>query len=374
MATMNLRDGIPPQTYGIGFKEVWEVDSEHFKVGLVQHTVGWPLQHDTYGGSFMYHMEPNIILIGMVIGLDYKNPYLNPYNEFQRWKTHPEVRKFLDGGKCISYGARALNEGGLQCIPKLTFPGGALIGCSAGFINIAKIKGTHTAMKSGILAAETLSAALVAQKKADGGEGSVASGEDASSFPSIEVAAYEAEMRESWVWKELTAVRNVHPAFHYGLLAGMAYSGFTLEVTGGREPWTFAGPSKPDHLTTGRAADYKPIDYPKPDGKLTFDILANLSRSGVNHEDDQPAHLRLRDAKLSEWQAGKSLEENAGPEQRFCPARVYEYVEDEKTKKPKLVINAQNCVHCKTCDIKTPGNFIKWTVPEGSGGPAYQGM
>jgi len=368
ISKFSLRDGKDMQTYGIGMKEVWEIPEENHKAGLIQHSVGWPLDSKTYGGSFLYHMKPNKVLVGFVVGLDYKNPYLSPYQEFQRWKTHPEIRKHLEGGQCVSYGARALNEGGLQAIPKLSFPGGALIGCSAGFVNVPKIKGTHTAMKSGMVAAEQVYASLEQQATETVGDGA-----EVASFESVEVSSYQTAMEASWVWQELKAVRNVHPSFHNGLYLGMLYSGFTLKFTGGAEPWTFSNKDyKGDHTTTGLKKDFSPIEYPKPDGKLTFDILSNLARSGVNHEGDQPAHLTIKPALTTS--PLKSYMEYAGPESRFCPAKVYEFQENETTGEAELVINAQNCVHCKTCDIKTPDNYVKWTVPEGAGGPQYQGM
>ena len=324
IAKFALREGKDMQTYGIGLKEVWEIPEDKFEEGFIQHSVGWPLSSDTYGGTFLYHMGPNKVLIGMVVGLDYKNPYISPYQEFQRWKTHPEIRKHLEGGTCISYGARALNEGGLQAIPKLTFGGGALIGCSAGFVNVPKVKGSHTAMKSGMLAGEEVFAALTQQSQE-----SIAAGSEMGSFEPVEVCGYQAAMEASWVWKELSEVRNVHPAFHWGLYAGIIYSGISLRVFGGKEPWTFRNSSGGDHTTTGKAADFKEIDYPKPDGVLTFDILSNLTRSGVYHEADQPAHLRIK-PELADWPVSKSLEEYGGPEGRFCPAKVYEYVVDEQ--------------------------------------------
>jgi len=280
-----------------------------------------------------------------------------------------QIKKHLEGGTCVSYGARALNEGGLQAIPKLSFPGGALIGCSAGFVNVPKIKGTHTAMKSGMVAAEEVYKALTEQS-----EETVGLGSEMASFEPLEVSSYQTAMEASWVWSELKAVRNVHPSFHNGLYFGFLYSGFTLKITGGAEPWTFSSPTYPgDHTTTGLKQDFSPIEYPKPDGVITFDILTNLARSGVNHEGDQPSHLTIKQD-LSDWPVSKSFQEYAAPESRFCPAKVYEYQVNETTGAPELLINAQNCVHCKTCDIKTPGNYIKWTCPEGSGGPQYQGM
>ncbi|EKX46989.1 hypothetical protein GUITHDRAFT_107336 [Guillardia theta CCMP2712] len=363
----DLRQGKDMQTYGIGLKEVWEIPEENHKPGFVQHTVGWPLDTQSYGGSFLYHMKPNKVLVGFVLGLDYKNPYLSPYQEFQRWKLHPSIRQHLEGGTCISYGARALNEGGFQAIPKLTFKGGLLVGCSAGFLNVAKIKGSHTAMKSGMIAAEEVFAALYNQS-----DESVFSGKSVDTFESLEVKGYQKSMENSWVWKELNEVRNVHPSYKWGFYVGLLYSGLTLRVFGGAEPWTFRNKSIGDHATTGKKDHYTPIEYAKPDGKITFDILTNLTRSGVYHE-DQPAHLKVK-PELVEWPASISYQEYGAPETRFCPAKVYEYTVDEQTGKTELVINAQNCVHCKTCDIKTPGNYIKWTVPEGSGGPQYDSM
>jgi electron-transferring-flavoprotein dehydrogenase len=303
----SLREGKDMQTYGIGLKEVWEIPEENFEAGLIQHSVGWPLSSDTYGGTFLYHMAPNKVLLGMVVGLDYKNPYLSPYQEFQRWKTHPQVSKHLEGGTCISYGARALNEGGLQAIPKLTFPGGSLIGCSAGFVNVPKVKGSHTAMKSGMLAGEEVFTVLTGQS-----EETVAQGAEISAFGMLEATAYQSALEGSWVWQELHEVRNVHPAFHWGFYAGMLYSGLSLKVFGGKEPWTFRNSSEGDHATTGKAADHKEIDYPKPDGVLTFDILTNLTRSGVYHEGDQPAHLTIK-PELADWPVSKSFQLYAGP-------------------------------------------------------------
>jgi electron-transferring-flavoprotein dehydrogenase len=350
MKKFDLRANCDPQTYGIGLKEIWEIDPSKHVPGLVAHSIGWPLDINSYGGSFMYHMHPNLVLVGFVLGLDYKNPHLSPYQEFQRWKTHPNVSKYLEGGKCISYGARALNEGGLQSIPKLTFPGGMLVGCSAGFMNVPRIKGSHTAIKSGIVAADAITKA-------------VKSGED---LAGKELSSYESEFKNSWAYKELNVVRNCRPAFNYGLPVGMAYSGMTTLFLKGREPWTLRHKVE-DHKITEQAKKYKPIDYPKPDGKLTFDLLTNLQRSGTNHEHDQPAHLQIK-PELGEIATRISLQDYDGPEQRFCPAKVYEFIDG------KLQINAQNCLHCKTCDIKTPLNYIKWTVPEGGGGPAYENM
>lgn len=359
MERYNLREGKCPQVYGLGIKEVWELPEEHHEAGSVVHSVGWPLDMMTYGGSFIYHMKPNLLHIGMVVGLDYKNPYISPYQEFQKFKTHERVKPLLEGGKCISYGARVLNEGGLQAIPKLTFPGGMIAGCSAGFLNVPKIKGSHTALKTGMLAGEAAANALMDLP------------EDAAPQ---EVTAYEDSVRASWVWEELTEVRNFKPAWKASMPVGLAHGGVTLMATRGKEPWTFKW-SKKDCDATKEAAKSSPPDYPKPDGKITFDILENLIRSGVNHEHNQPAHLKVKEGK-SDVPLELSLPKYDGPEGRFCPAKVYEYVPDE-TKggdAKRLQINAQNCVHCKCCSIKTPQEYINWTVPEGSGGPQYSGM
>ena len=355
MAHFGLREGVDEQTYGLGLKEVWEVPEEQFQAGFVQHTLGWPLQagpmDKTFGGSFLYHMEPNLVLVGFVVGLDYQNPFLNPYQEFQRWKHHPVVRKHLEGGRCISYGARALNEGGYHAIPKLTFPGGALLGCSAGFLNSVKIKGSHTAIKSGMVAAEAVHAKLETEEAAG------------------EPKEYQTAMEKSWVYDELKEVRNCHGAFAAGLLPGLAYSAASAFVLKGRESWTFRN-TKPDHAKTLPADQFSEIQYPKPDGVLSFDLLTNLARSGTIHEADQPAHLTVKTG--SEAVASNvGMPTFAGPEQRFCPAGVYGYSEPNEEGKRELNIAAQNCVHCKTCDIKATEGMIKWTVPEGGGGPQY---
>jgi electron-transferring-flavoprotein dehydrogenase len=353
MKNFELRKDCDPQTYGLGLKEIWEVPEEQCTPGLVQHTIGWPVKNnETWQGTFMYHEAPNRILIGMVVGLDYPNPTTSPYHEFQQFKHHPLIAKQLKDGTCLSYGARALNEGGFQAIPKLTFPGGALLGCSAGFLNVPKIKGSHSAMYSGMMAAD----AVIEHHLQEG---------EASELAGAELVAYTAKMEKSWVYEELKAVRNVHPSFKFaGQWGFMLYSGLDLFVLRGNAPWTFHN-TKQDHEKTKPYDAAKHIEYPKPDGKLSFDILTNLSRSGTAHE-DQPAHLRLKPD--TEATQARSLSEFGGPEQHFCPAKVYEYIDD------KLVINAQNCLHCKTCDIKTPGNYINWTVPEGGGGPNYAGM
>lgn len=368
IAKYKLRDGRDVQSYGLGVKEVWRIPKEKHQEGHIQHTVGWPLDMQTYGGTFLYHQGPDLLHLGLVVGLDYANPYLSPYKEFQRWKTHPSIAKLLEGGECVSYGARALNEGGYNAIPKLAFPGGLLIGCSAGFLNSVKIKGSHTAMKSGILAADAIVARL-AQQAPDAAEDTLAG---------AELADYEPSVMNSWVGEELKVVRNSHASFKYGgLLPGMLHTAFSCFVTGGKEPWTLHN-KIPDSAKTQPAKNFSPIDYPKPDGKIAFDLLTNLQRSGTNHDHDQPAHLRVKPS-CANIPLEVSYPVYAGPEQRFCPAGVYEYIDDPSdtsSAKPKkiLQINAQNCVHCKCCSIKTPGEFIKWTVPEGGGGPQYTVM
>jgi electron-transferring-flavoprotein dehydrogenase len=339
-----LRTECDPQTYGIGIKELWEVDPAKHSPGKIVHSVGWPLESDTYGGSFLYHLEDNQVVVGFVVGLGYTNPHLSPFDEFQRFKTHPAIRPLFEGGRRISYGARAISAGGFQSIPKLTFPGGVLVGDGAGFLNVPKIKGSHTAMKSGMLAAEAVVAAL--------GEG----GDEAVYYP--------AKLEQSWLWDELYRVRNIKPAFKWGLYAAIAYSALDTYVLRGRAPWTFH--HKPDHQQLKKASECRPITYPKPDGVVSFDKLSSVFISNTNHEENQPVHLRLRDETVP-------LEVNLAlydaPEQRYCPAGVYEIVEG-----PKLQINAQNCLHCKTCDIKDPTQNIIWTVPEGGGGPNYPNM
>lgn len=348
----DLRPETTHQTYGIGLKEVWEVPKQLHQPGLVMHTVGWPLDAQTYGGSFLYHYGDRLVSVGLVVGLDYQDPYLNPYKEFQRLKTHPMMRKHLEGGRCIAYGARALNEGGLQSIPKLVFPGGALVGCSAGFLNVPKIKGSHTAMKSGILAADAAFTALNEKPTIEAG---------------IELKEYETLLRSSWVYDELWRVRNVRPSFQkYGLYGGLLYSGIDQMILRGRAPWTLSH-GLPDYARLRPALNYKPKTYPKNDGILTFDLLENVSRTGTNHEEDQPCHLQLADPSIP---VEKNLPMYAGPEERFCPAGVYEYVQEGEGKS-RFQINAQNCIHCKTCDIKDPAQNINWAPPEGSGGPQY---
>ena len=347
MQRFKLCDGIDPQTYAIGIKELWEIAPDRHQPGLVVHTIGWPLDAGTYGGSFVYHLEDRQVAIGFVIGLDYRNPFLNPFEEFQRFKTHPAIRPFFEGGRRVAYGARALNEGGFQSIPRLDLPGGALIGDAAGFVNVPKIKGSHTAMKSGMVAAETMFRRL--------------SGE-----PGAEVRR---ALQESWAWEELRRVRNIRPSFRWGLWVGLAYSALDTYVFRGNAPWTFH--HHPDHLELVKASDARRIDYPRPDGKITFDKLSSVFISNTNHEEDQPPHLRLRDPK-------KAISVNyrlyESPEQRYCPAGVYEIVKQDGEREPHLQINAQNCVHCKTCDIKDPEQNIDWVAPEGGGGPNYPNM
>ena len=341
-----------PQAYGIGVKEIWEVEPAKHEAGLASHSIGWPLDFGTYGGSFLYHLENNQVAIGFVVGLDYQNPFLSPYEEFQRFKAHPKVRPLLEGGRRVAYGARALVEGGLQAIPKLTFPGGMLVGDCAGTMNISKIKGTHTAMKSGMTAAE----AIIDHFLTESAE--------------TEVAAYANRLKHTWLWEELHKARNLRPAFQWGLLAGVALSGLDAYLWRGKAPYTLHLHHH-DHQTFKKAADCKPIVYPKPDGVITFDRLSNLAFSSVNHEENQPAHLQLRDHTVP---VKINLAVYDGPEARYCPAGVYEFVTESDGSRPRLQINAANCVHCKTCDIKDPMQNINWTVPEGGGGPNYSNM
>lgn len=340
-----------PQTYGLGIKELWEIDPAKHRPGLAMHTAGWPLEQDVYGGSFMYHLENNQVAVGMVVGLDYANPYLYPYQEMQRFKTHPAIQGFFEGGKRIAYGARTLSEGGLQSLPGLAFPGGVLIGDGAGFLNVPKIKGTHTAMKSGMLAAETAVDALAQGRGND------------------ELTGYPEAVKGSWLQRELRQARNFRPAFaKWGLLGGTLYAGIDLKVLRGRAPWTLRHHGE-DRRQLKLARDCSPIEYPKPDGKLTFDRLSSVYLSSTNHEEDQPVHLRLRDEAVP---ISINLKDYDAPEQRYCPAGVYEILEEDGEK--RLQINAQNCLHCKACDIKDPTHNIVWTTPEGSGGPNYPNM
>jgi electron-transferring-flavoprotein dehydrogenase len=369
----DLRQGVAPQTYALGIKELWEIPKDKHKPGLVWHSTGWPLTSDTYGGSWLYMLGENLVSIGFVVGLDYSNPWLSPFDEFQRFKTHPTVRAMLEGGKRVAYGARALNEGGFQAIPKLVFPGGALIGDCAGFLNVPKIKGTHTSMKTGMLAAEAAAAAIAEEAR-----------------PAV-LDSYPAALERSWVWEELKGVRNIRPGFaKYGFWGGMASAALDTFVFRGKAPWTW--PHHADHETLKPASQAKRIEYPKPDGVLTFDRLSSVFLSNTNHEENQPVHLQLRDP--GRWK-GVNWDQFRSPESRYCPAAVYEAVGPEAERELKgtpdpeatgpggdpeagdggarLVINAQNCVHCKTCDIKDPTQNIDWRTPEGGGGPNYIG-
>ncbi|KAH8102298.1 FAD/NAD-P-binding domain-containing protein [Cristinia sonorae] len=392
----NLREGRDLQTYGIGVKEVWRVDPSKYQAGHVLHTMGWPLDWKTYGGGWVYHMHDGLVSLGLVIGLDYSNPYLSPYRELQRMKHHPFFRDLLSGSATrIAYGARSLNEGGLQSVPKLHFPGGALIGCSAGFVNVAKIKGTHNAMKTGMLAAET------AYDVATSSEGT----ENQEQEKSNDMSAYEEAFKNSWVYKDLHEVRNIRPAFNtsLGIWGGIAYGGLDSLILKGRTPWTFHNPTTSDAHHTKRASECQPIEYPPFEAPLSTDLLTSLALTGTNHAEDQLVHLRVRQYEKAgdagkegtgegvglkaeeKFNEGKEVRKNhvavnvgeyAGLLGRACPAQVYEYVEDESGSEEswggkKLVINSQNCIHCKLCDIKVPTQDITWTVPEGGGGPKY---
>ena len=345
-----LREGVDPQVYGLGLKELWEVQPAQHRPGLVVHTAGWPLATDTYGGSFLYHFENNLVAVGFVVGLGYANPYLSPYEEFQRYKTHPAIRGTFEGGKRIAYGARAIAAGGLQSLPKLVFPGGCLVGDDAGFLNASRIKGSHCAIKSGMLAAEAAHAAL---QDGRGGD---------------ELSAYPEAFQASWLFDELYRARNFKPWMSKGLYVGTLMVGLDQVVFGGKAPWTLRH-DHADHETLRPKAGFEPIAYPKPDGKLTFDRLTSVSFSNTNHAEDQPVHLTLKDASVP---VKVNLAQYDAPEQRYCPAGVYEIVCEEAG--PRLQINAQNCVHCKTCDIKDPTQNIVWVVPEGGGGPNYTSM
>ena len=348
ISKFNLDSGKSPQQYGIGFKEIWEIPEEQHDEGLVMHTAGWPLDNSTYGGSFCYHAENNQIFVGYVIGLDYKNPYLSPYDEFQRFKTHPAIAKILNGGKRISYGARALIEGGLQSLPKMHMPGALIIGCDAGTLNMPKIKGSHTAMKSGMIAAETISEYFT------------------NNAP---LSEYENKFQKSWAYKELYTARNVKPSFQWSLIPAIIFTGIDQIIFRGYLPFTLKH-SHADHESLIPANQAKKIDYPKYDGKLTFDKTSSVYLTGTNHEADQPVHLQLKDPDLP---INYTLNEYDEPAQRYCPAGVYE-VDRTDQNHPKFVINAQNCIHCKTCDIKEPSQNITWVTPEGAGGPNYANM
>jgi electron-transferring-flavoprotein dehydrogenase len=340
-----------PQTYGLGIKELWEVDPAKHKRGLVVHTAGWPLDNATYGGSFLYHFGENLVSVGFVVGLAYQNPWLSPFEEFQRYKTHPAIRSTFEGGKRLSYGARAITAGGIMSLPKTVFPGGALIGCDAGFLNASRIKGSHAAIKTGMLAADAAFEALGAGRSAD------------------ELSAYPAAFRSSWLYDELWQARNFKQWMSKGLVTGTLMHGIEQVVLRGKAPWTLHH-AHADHECLRPASEFQPIVYPKPDGKLTFDRLSSVFLSNTNHEENQPIHLTLKNASVP---VGTNLARYAGPEQRYCPAGVYEFVKNED-QSDRLQINAQNCVHCKTCDIKDPTQNIVWVVPEGGGGPNYPGM
>ncbi|MCD8517589.1 MAG: electron transfer flavoprotein-ubiquinone oxidoreductase [Burkholderiaceae bacterium] len=351
IAHYRLDQGRDPQSYGIGIKELWEIEPSKSKPGLVIHTAGWPLDADTYGGSFLYHMENNQVAVGMVVGLDYANPWLSPFEEFQRYKTHPAIKPTFEGGKRIAYGARAITAGGLLSLPKLTFPGGVLVGCDAGFLNASRIKGSHAAIKSGMMAAEAAFEAIMADRSHD------------------ELAAYPAAFEQSWLHTELNKARNFKQWFKKGRTVGTVMTGVEQWLLRGNIPWTIHR-SKADHECLKPAAECLRIDYPKPDGKITFDRLSSVFISNTNHEENQPIHLTLKDDSVP---VKLNLATYAGPEQRYCPAGVYEYVKDDAGK-DRLQINAQNCVHCKTCDIKDPSQNIVWVAPQGGEGPVYTGM
>ncbi len=348
----DLRRGADPQVYGIGLKELWEIKPEKHRPGLVVHTAGWPLDAKTYGGSFLYHLDDNLVAVGFVVGLAYTNPYLSPYEEFQRYKTHPAIRGFFEGGKRIAYGARAISAGGLQSLPEFVFPGGCLIGDDAGFLNASRIKGSHCAIKTGMLAAEAAFDALGAGRARD------------------TLDAYPAAFRESWLYDELYRARNFKPWMAKGLYLGSLMFGIDQLLLRGKAPWTLHH-LHADHETLVEKSAAQPIAYPKPDGVLTFDRLTSVSFSNTNHSEDQPIHLTLKDAKVP---IEINLARYDAPEQRYCPAGVYEIVRDDDGSNPRLQINAQNCVHCKTCDIKDPTQNIVWVVPEGGGGPNYPNM
>jgi electron-transferring-flavoprotein dehydrogenase len=351
IAKYDLNKGKDPQTYGIGIKELWEIDPAKHQPGLVIHTAGWPLPSDTYGGSFLYHLENNQVAVGFVVGLGYQNPYLSPYEEFQRYKTHPAIRGFFEGGKRISYGARAITAGGLQSLPKTVFPGGALIGCDAGFLNASRIKGSHAAIKTGMLAADAAFAALGQGRQHD------------------ELNSYPVSFEQSWLHEELHVARNFKPWMSKGLYLGTVMTGIDQILFKGRAPWTLHH-KHADHECLRPASEFTPIVYPKPDGKLTFDRLSSVFISNTNHAEDQPVHLTLKNPNVP---VEINLAKFAGPEQRYCPAGVYEFVKTDEGR-DRLQINAQNCVHCKTCDIKDPTQNIVWVTPEGGGGPNYPNM
>jgi electron-transferring-flavoprotein dehydrogenase len=357
IAKFKLNADSDPQTYGLGIKELWEIDPKRHQAGFVMHTAGWPMDNSTYGGSFLYHLDGNKVSLGFITGLDYANPYLSPFEEFQRWKTHPNVRYYLENdqgevtAKRLSYGARAITAGGLMALPKTVFPGGALIGCEAGYLNVSRIKGSHAAIKTGMLAAEAAFDAISAGRQHD------------------ELSAYPEAFEASWLFKELNKSRNFKAWFKKGLTVGTLMNGLEQFALKGHMPWTLRR-DKPDHAYLKPAAECQPIDYPKPDGKLTFDRLSSVYISNTHHEEQQPAHLTLKDASVP---VAINLAKFSGPEGRYCPAGVYEFVKNADNT-DRLQINAQNCVHCKTCDIKDPTQNIVWITPEGGGGPNYAGM
>ncbi len=357
LARFDLCKGKEPQKFGIGLKEVWQVPDANFRPGLAQHTTGWPLDNNTGGGSFMYHFGENYVAIGYVVHLSYKNPWLSPFDEFQRFKQHPSIRPYLEGGKRIAYGARAITEGGYQSVPKLSFPGGVLIGCSAGFVNVPRIKGSHNAMKTGMMAAEAAFAAIQAGRTSD------------------ELVEYQSAYDSSWVARELKVVRNAKPLLSkFGTFLGGALGMFDMWTTSLLGGFSFFGTmkhGKTDAASTGLAKDYEPITYPKPDGVISFDKLSSVFLSATNHEEDQPAHLKLKDPSIP---IAVNLPRYGEPARLYCPAGVYEVLYDEAGNNPRFQINAQNCVHCKTCDIKDPSQNIVWTTPEGGGGPNYPNM
>jgi len=363
IARYQLDAGKDPQSYGIGIKELWEIDPKRHQPGLVLHTAGWPMDNKTYGGAFLYHLEDNLVTLGFITGLDYANPYLSPFEEFQRWKTHPQIRRYLAGdeaqgiaaGKRLAYGARAITAGGINALPKFIFPGGALVGCDAGFLNVSRIKGSHAAIKTGALAAEAAFEAIAAGRQGD------------------ELAAYAQAFEKSWLHAELHQARNFKAWFKKGLITATLMNGVEQFVLRGKIPWTLHR-DKPDHAYLKPAAECRPIAYPRPDGQITFDRLSSVFISNTNHGENQPAHLTLKNADVP---VQINLAQYDGPEQRYCPAGVYEFVEDETqggAGAKRLQINAQNCVHCKTCDIKDPTQNIVWVTPEGGGGPNYAGM
>lgn len=355
LARFKLDANCEPQKFGIGLKELWQLPPDKHKKGLVVHTMGWPLDNATGGGSFMYHWGDNYVSIGFVVHLNYANPYLSPFDEFQRFKTHPAIRPYLEGGKRISYGARAITEGGFQSVPKLTFPGGALVGCSAGFVNVPRIKGSHNAMKTGMMAAEAAFEAINQGRSAD------------------ELTDYTAAYEASHVYRDLKRVRNVKPFWsRFGTILGVGCGGVDMWINQilGTSFFTLKH-GKADYASLKPARDCKPIAYPKPDGVISFDKLSSVFLSGTNHEEDQPIHLILKDASIP---ISRNLPEYDEPAQRYCPAGVYEVLRDNSGGNPRFVINAQNCVHCKTCDIKDPAQNINWTTPEGGGGPTYPNM